>query len=117
MKKTVFALIVGLLMSASEGQSIAETPWTPPANPFTPPNFPLPTFDQSRTYNVKDFGATGQGTENDTAAIDKAIDKCNADGGGSVTFPAGTYAAASIHLKSNVRLQLDSNAVLFGMKD
>ena len=81
---------------------------------FAPPNFPLPTFP-SRTYNVKDFGATGGGVVNDTPAIDKAIAKCNADGGGSVIFPAGRYAAGSIHLMSNVRLLLDQNAVIFGL--
>ncbi len=84
------------------------------ADPFTPPNFPLPTFPD-KTYNVKDFGATGGGTVNDTPAIDKAIAKCNAEGGGTVTFPAGKYAAGSIHLKSNVRLLLDPSAVILGL--
>src|SRR5271170_672511 len=82
------------------------------ANPFTSPNFPLPKFPD-KTYNVKDFGATGGGEVNDTPAINAAIEKCNADGGGTVTFPAGKYAAGSIHLKSNVRLLLDENAVIF----
>jgi polygalacturonase len=61
-----------------------------------------------------DFGATGQGHEDDTQAIDKAIEKCNEDGGGSVVFPAGTYLAASIHIKSNVQLLLDKEAVIKG---
>jgi len=81
---------------------------------FSPPDFSLPTFPD-KTYNVKDFGATGGGTVNDTPAIDKAIAKCNAGGGGTVTFPAGRYAAGSIHLMSNVRLLLDTNAVIFGL--
>ena len=84
-------------------------------NPCTPPNFPVPTFPD-KTFNVKDFGATGRGHVNDTGAIDRAIDACNAGGGGTVTFPDGQYAAGSIHLKSNVRLKLDSNAVIFGIK-
>jgi hypothetical protein len=84
------------------------------ANPFTPPNFPVPTFPD-KTYDVKDFGATGNGTTNDTPAINAAIKKCNAGGGGTVTFPAGKYAAGSIHLLSNVRLLLDTNAEIFGM--
>ena len=83
-------------------------------DPFAPPNFPLPKFPD-RTFNVKDFGATGGGTANDTPAIDKAIAKCNAEGGGTVTFPAGKYAAGSIHLKSNVRLLLDPSAVILGL--
>jgi polygalacturonase len=83
------------------------------ADPFTPPNFPLPTF-ASKTFNVKDFGAIGDGVANDTPAVNKAIEKCNAEGGGTVTFPSGKYSAASIHLKSNVRLQLDDDAIIFG---
>ena len=84
-----------------------------PSDPFTPPNFPLPIFKAAQ-FNVREFGATGDGVTNDTAAIDRAIDKCNASGGGDVVFPAGTYVAASIHLKSNIRLMLDKDAVITG---
>lgn len=82
-------------------------------NAFTPPNFALPKF-KAATYNVKDFGAVGNGLTNDTPAINRAIEKCSTAGGGDVVFPAGRYAAASIHLKSNVRFLLDTNAVIFG---
>jgi polygalacturonase len=83
------------------------------ADPFTPPNFPLPVFKAAK-FNVRDFGATGNGLANDTPAINKAITECNARGGGDVIFPAGTYVAASIHLKSNVRFILDKDAVITG---
>ena len=63
---------------------------------------------------MRDFGATGNGRDNDTAAINRAIAKCSAEGGGDVTFPAGTYLGASIHLQSNVRLVLDKNAIITG---
>lgn len=88
----------------------------PAKDPCTPPNFPVPTFDASKTYEVKDFGATGDGTTNDTPAIDKAIAKCSDGGGGIVHFPAGTYLVASVHLKSNVELLLDKQAVITGAK-
>jgi len=108
MKKShAFAFLLLASLMVSQGQA-AQT-----ASPFTPPNFPIPKFS-TKTYNVKDFGATGGGETNDTSAINQAIEKCNADGGGTVTFPAGRYAAGSIHLKSNVRLLLDTNAVIFG---
>src|SRR5205807_5223788 len=81
----------------------------------TPPNFPLPQF-KSADFNVRDFGAAGDGSANDTSAINRAIEKCSATGGGDVVFPAGTYLAASIHLRSNVRFRLDKDAVISGAK-
>src|SRR5260370_11856104 len=80
-----------------------------------PPNFPVPQF-KSATFSVCDFGATGNGRDNDTPAIDRAIEKCSASGGGDVIFPRGTYVAASIHLQSNVRFVLDKDAVITGAK-
>jgi polygalacturonase len=84
-------------------------------DPCAPPNFPRPQF-KSATFNVRDFGATGNGRTNDTAAINRAIEKCSSGGGGDVVFPGGTYAAASIHLQSNVRFLLDKDAVVTGAK-
>ena len=43
------------------------------------------------TYNVKTFGAVGDGVANDTSAIQSAINYASAQGGGTVLFPAGTY--------------------------
>lgn len=85
-----------------------------PANPFTPPNFPEPKFDTSKQYNVKDFGAVGDGKVNDTKAINKAIEACSNGGGGIVNFPEGTYEVASVHIMSNVCLKLDDKAVITG---
>ena len=82
-------------------------------DPCKPPNFPLPQF-KAATFNVRDFGATGDGKTNDTPAINRAVEKCNSSGGGDVVFPAGTYSAASIHLKSNVHFLLDKDAVITG---
>jgi len=82
-------------------------------DPFTPPNLAWPKFKDAK-FNVRSFGATGNGLTNDTPAINKAIEQCNASGGGDVVFPAGTYSAASIHLKSNVRFVLDKDAVITG---
>ncbi|TCD05919.1 glycoside hydrolase family 28 protein [Pedobacter frigidisoli] len=67
---------------------------------------------QAPVYNVKTFGATGDGKTLDTKAIDKAITKANTDGGGTVYFPAGDYLSVTIHLKSNVGLFIDHGATI-----
>lgn len=66
-------------------------------------------------YDVKAYGAKGNGSANDSAAIDKAITAANAAGGGTVRFPAGTYKSANtVHLKSDVTIQLDAGATITG---
>lgn len=72
---------------------------------------------QAADFNVKDYGAVGNGSASDTAAIDRAITAANAAGGGTVRFPSGTYRSPkSIHMKSNVTLQLDAGATIMGAK-
>lgn len=63
-------------------------------------------------FNVRAFGATGDGHTLDTVAINQAIDAAAAAGGGTVLFPAGTYASYSVHLKSNVALYFDQGSTL-----
>src|SRR5436190_7152663 len=65
-------------------------------------------------YDVRAFGAKGDGKSLDTPAINKAIDTAAAAGGGTVIFPAGTYLSVSIHLKSNITLHLDQGAKIVG---
>src|ERR1700744_4232400 len=63
-------------------------------------------------FDIRRYGATGDGKTLDTKAIQSAIDAAERAGGGTVLFPAGTYASYSIHLKSNVALYLDQGATL-----
>jgi polygalacturonase len=63
-------------------------------------------------YDVKGFGAKGDGKTVDTPAINRAIEAAAAGGGGTVRFPAGTYLCFSIHLKSKVDLYLDRGATI-----
>lgn len=63
-------------------------------------------------FDVKTFGAKGDGKALDTSAINKAIDAAAAAGGGIVAFPAGNYLSFSIHLKSHVELYLDPGATI-----
>ncbi len=62
--------------------------------------------------DVKTFGAAGDGKTLDTPAINKAIEAAAAAGGGIVSFPPGNYLCYSIHLKSNVTLDLDPGATI-----
>ena len=71
----------------------------------------------SGVFNVRDFGAVGDGKTLDTAAINKAIDACTAAGGGQVLLPPGTYLSGTVMLKSNVMLRLDAGARLLGTPD
>ena len=69
-------------------------------------------------YDVRDHGAVGDGTTNDAAAIQAAIDACSAAGGGTVLVPAGaTYLTGSIELRSHVELHVERGAVLAGSPD
>jgi polygalacturonase len=63
-------------------------------------------------YNVKDFGALGNGKTLDSPAINKAIEEAAAKGGGTIFFPAGTYLSTSIRLKSNISLFLDQGSII-----
>lgn len=68
-------------------------------------------------YNIKSFGAIGDGVTINTIAIQKAIDKAHADGGGMVVIPAGKFVSGSIILKNRVGLHLDKRAILLGSVD
>jgi polygalacturonase len=69
---------------------------------------------QSSIYNIVNYGAAGDGITLNTIAIQKAIDACNDDGGGTVYFPAGTYLSGTIYLKNNITLYLDAGSILLG---
>ena len=63
------------------------------------------------TFNVRQFGATGDGKAFDTAAIQKALDACK-NSGGTVEFPAGTYLSQPLTLRGSTVFQLDAGATL-----
>ncbi len=69
------------------------------------------------SYNVLEFGATADGETNDTEAIQKAINTCYDEGGGTVYFPPGIYLTGSLHLRSHVALYLDHGALIRASKD
>ncbi|WP_405674125.1 glycosyl hydrolase family 28 protein [Streptomyces canus] len=80
-----------------------------PATPQAPPR-------AATVFDVRDYGAKGDGSANDTPAVNKAITAASsAAGGGVVRFPPGDYKARNtIHMKSHVTLRLDKGATLQG---
>jgi polygalacturonase len=71
----------------------------------------LPT-ETGAVWNVRDFGATGDGRTLDTESINETILAAASAGGRTVWFPAGKYLSVSIRLKSNITLYLDSGATI-----
>jgi polygalacturonase len=63
-------------------------------------------------FDIRQFGAKGDGVTIDSPAINKAIDAAAANGGGVVHVPAGTYACYTIRLKSFVELRLGNGATI-----
>ncbi len=68
----------------------------------------------AKVFNVRDFGAKGDGATLDNSAIQAAIDAANKDKGGTVLIPAGTFITGTIELKSNVTLHLAAQGKLLG---
>ena len=70
-----------------------------------------PVF-RPRLFDIRAYGAKGDGTTLNTAAIALAIDACNRAGGGRVLVPAGRFLTGAVHLKSNVELHIAGGATL-----
>ena len=77
-------------------------PGSPPAERSSAP----------REFDVRRFGATGDGRTLDTGAINRAIAAAHALGGGTVVFPAGDYLSHSVRLRSRITLDLRAGATL-----
>lgn len=69
------------------------------------------------TFNVKNFGASGDGVAKDTRAIQDAADAAYADGGGTVVIPAGTYLTGALFFRNGVNLEIQEGAVLVSTVD
>lgn len=65
-------------------------------------------------FDIRNYGAVGNGEQFNTSAIQKAIDDCNSSGGGRVLVAGGVYKTSTFFLKSNVELHIAADGVLLG---
>ncbi len=68
----------------------------------------------TKIYDVRNYGAKGDGKTLDTHSIQLSIDECSSDGGGTVILSSGKFLIGTIYLKSNVTLSISAGAVLLG---
>ena len=78
---------------------------------------PAPAAARAVVCDVREAGAVGDGRALDTAAIQRAVDRCAAAGGGTVLLPPGRYRSGTVLLRSHIVLKLEAGAVLAGSRD
>ncbi|MBO7748526.1 right-handed parallel beta-helix repeat-containing protein [Paenibacillus sp. MWE-103] len=75
------------------------------------------TATNQAMYDVREYGAAGDGKTLDTNAINRAVEACHERGGGTVRLTAGTYLTGTVFLRSDVTFRLEAGAVLLGSPD
>ena len=86
-------------------------PIAPLLAPFEMPQLERPSFPD-RVFDIRDYGAVGDGANINTAAIAKAISACANSGGGTVHIPPGLWLTGPIHLESRVNLHAAEGATI-----
>ena len=84
--------------------------------PFPSFKIQLPSF-QNKSFNIKDYGAIGNGHTMNTEAFKKVITACSEAGGGKVIIPAGLWLTGPIELKSNVNFHVEKGALIIFTPD
>ena len=112
LKRAAGTLIAAPVASSIARRAAAQQPGKEPAPAAAAkPSKPTPVL------NVRDLGATGDGTTKDTAALQQAIDRCSVLGGGEALIPAGNYLTGALALRSNTILRLQKDATILGTPD
>lgn len=110
-KPNLLLLSLLLLLNACKStQQTTSDPWDQVASILR--NIQVPAFPE-KDFVVTEFGAVADGATDCLPAFKIAIEKCNAEGGGRVVVPAGTFLVnGPIHLKSNVNLHISEGATV-----
>ena len=77
-------------------------------------------FSQSsfcNNYNIRDYGAIGDGKASNTEIFKKVIGIAAQEGGGTIYVPSGKFLTGTIELKSNIILYLEVGAVIIGSRN
>jgi hypothetical protein len=107
---------LGLVSTASVGSGLLAPAAFGAEGPVGPAGGPATDLG-ARIYNIRDFGAKGDGATLDTAAVQAAVDACARDQGGTVLVPAGVFVIGMVELKSNVTLHVAAHGTLLGAAD
>jgi len=107
-----------LALGGFAGPARADETAAPPEKPHKEPKTaPSENPESPAVYDIRRFGAVGDGKTDNTAAMQKSIDACTAAGGGRVLVSGGRYVIGTIYLKDNVDLHVDGSAALLGSTD
>lgn len=103
-----------VLLTSALAAAEPATPWDP-ATPAAvlQPIVRVQVAPPAPVFRVQDYGAKGDGTTYDTAAIQKAIDAC-AGTGGSVVLAEGRFVSANLVLKERMTFYVAKGAALLG---
>ena len=67
-----------------------------------------------KIFDVREYGAIGDGKTLNSTAVQQAVDACAQAGGGVVRFDEGNYVLGTVFLKSNVRVEITKSAEVWG---
>lgn len=110
MKKYIYSTILTISLFLLSGST--------PSSNVSSEMIPKSVFDSRTIQNIKDYGATGNGIDDDTSSIQRAINEVSQRGGGVVLFPSGEYAidaTKSIVLADNITLLFDHGTKLLAI--